>query len=310
MYDESGRPQSMYHYDGTTRSKYYFVKNLQGDVVQLRAEDNSLVAEYIYSGYGEILSINDASGNEITDQSHIANVNPIRYRGYYYDTETGFYYLRSRYYDPITCRFISPDTQLNGGLLGYNLFAYCENNPVNMYDYIGTKAYPIGFVGPIFEEDVYFDPNTIKKEIEEDFEKRGKGFVLYDSRYVNKDTPFREKIIAFEYSDPAIDITGGNIGLGSLEFDVYKGGWEFEHVNVNLFDAGHAELGLEMNNFEVNIGAMASAWSPGLDIKIFDATISLKAEVASIGGKLNRTKNSFSASVAGGLGFGIGVSWK
>ena len=64
-------------------------------MVQLRAEDNSLVAEYIYSGYGEILSIKDASGNEITDVNHIANVNPIRYRGYYYDTETGFYYLRS-----------------------------------------------------------------------------------------------------------------------------------------------------------------------------------------------------------------------
>ena len=103
-------------------------------MVQLRAEDNSLVAEYIYSGYGEILSIKDASGNEITDVNHIANVNPIRYRGYYYDTETGFYYLRSRYYDPITSRFISQDSQLNGGLLGNNMFAYCENNPVNMVD--------------------------------------------------------------------------------------------------------------------------------------------------------------------------------
>ena len=113
-------------------------------MVQLRAEDNSLVAEYIYSGYGEILSIKDASGNEITDQNHIANVNPIRYRGYYYDAETGFYYLRSRYYDPITCRFISPDSQLNGGLLGYNLFAYCENNPIGRVDANGNMAAEVG----------------------------------------------------------------------------------------------------------------------------------------------------------------------
>ena len=104
-------------------------------MVQLRAEDNSLVAEYIYSGYGEILSIKDASGNEITDVNHIANVNPIRYRGYYYDTETGFYYLRSRYYDPITCRFISPDkistvSEILNDLTDKNLYSYCDNNPI------------------------------------------------------------------------------------------------------------------------------------------------------------------------------------
>ena len=98
MYDESGRPQGMYYYDGTKLNKYYFLLNLQGDVVQLRAQNNSLIAEYIYSAYGEILSIKDANGNDITDSNHIANVNPIRYRGYYYDTETGFYYLKSRYY--------------------------------------------------------------------------------------------------------------------------------------------------------------------------------------------------------------------
>ena len=134
MYDESGRPQGMYYYDGTKLNKYYFLLNLQGDVVQLRAQNNSLIAEYIYSAYGEILSIKDANGNDITDSNHIANVNPIRYRGYYYDTETGFYYLKSRYYDPNTGRFLSPDSQFNGGLLGYNLYAYCENNPVGMAD--------------------------------------------------------------------------------------------------------------------------------------------------------------------------------
>ena len=134
MYDESGRPQGMYYYDGTKLNKYYFLLNLQGDVVQLRAQNNSLIAEYIYSAYGEILSIKDANGNDITDSNHIANVNPIRYRGYYYDTETGFYYLKSRYYDPNTGRFLSPDSQFNGGLLGYNLYAYCENNPVMRAD--------------------------------------------------------------------------------------------------------------------------------------------------------------------------------
>ena len=144
MYDESGRPQGMYYYDGTKLNKYYFLLNLQGDVVQLRAQNNSLIAEYIYSAYGEILSIKDANGNDITDSNHIANVNPIRYRGYYYDTETGFYYLKSRYYDPNTGRFISPEPNAkygqfdeNAGILGYNLYAYCANNPVNNLDPTG-----------------------------------------------------------------------------------------------------------------------------------------------------------------------------
>ena len=139
MYDESGRPQGMYYYDGTKLNKYYFLLNLQGDVVQLRAQNNSLIAEYIYSAYGEILSIKDANGNDITDSNHIANVNPIRYRGYYYDTETGFYYLKSRYYDPNTGRFISPDninviSATPNDLTDKNLYAYCDNDPVNRVD--------------------------------------------------------------------------------------------------------------------------------------------------------------------------------
>ena len=71
--------------------------------------------------------------------NHIANVNPIRYRGYYYDTESGLYYLKSRYYDPVTCRFINADSLLNQeSVLGNNLFTYCLNNPVNMADESGN----------------------------------------------------------------------------------------------------------------------------------------------------------------------------
>ncbi len=60
--------------------------------------------------------------------------NPFRYRGYYYDTETGLYYLNSRYYDPDTGRFINIDSALYYSMLGYNMFAYCENNPVSRED--------------------------------------------------------------------------------------------------------------------------------------------------------------------------------
>ena len=92
-----------------------------------------------------MISVTDANGAAITDSTHIANVNPLRYRGYYYDSETGLYYLQSRYYDPAVKRFINADDSNillddQGNILQYNLFAYCFDNPVNMYDEDGHYA--------------------------------------------------------------------------------------------------------------------------------------------------------------------------
>ncbi len=120
---------------------YIFSKNLQGDVIGIYNENRQLVAKYSYNAYGEIMSITDASGNDIsTNASHIANINPFRYRGYYYDNETGFYYLQTRYYDPVVGRFLNADAILgaNGGVIGYNSFAYCNNNPLNFSDDSGN----------------------------------------------------------------------------------------------------------------------------------------------------------------------------
>ena len=94
---------------------------------------DTLVAQYEYDPWGKVLSVTGSN----TD---IANLNPLRYRGYYYDTETGFYYLQTRYYDPAICRFINADGQINSGLLGTNLFAYCLNNPINYIDPLGRDA--------------------------------------------------------------------------------------------------------------------------------------------------------------------------
>ena len=69
------------------------------DVREIFDTKGSLVTRYIYDTWGDTLSVTDASGKAITDPLHIANINPIRYRGYYYDAETGLYYLQSRYYE-------------------------------------------------------------------------------------------------------------------------------------------------------------------------------------------------------------------
>ena len=139
FYDESGAPLYFLYDDGSSVQKYYYITNAQGDVIQLRSASNTLLALYSYDAWGKLLSVKDASGNAITSATHIANINPIRYRGYYYDTESGFYYLKSRYYDPEVCRFISPD---DPGILTVsplaihdkNLFAYCDNNPTTRMD--------------------------------------------------------------------------------------------------------------------------------------------------------------------------------
>ena len=128
-YDASGYPISMTYRkstDAATAAEVYFLAtNLQGDVTYIYDIDGNRVVTYNYDAWGNILSI---SG---TKASTIGRYNPFRYRSYYYDNETGFYYLNSRYYDPASGRFLNADGQLNDGLLGYNLFAYCENNPVS-----------------------------------------------------------------------------------------------------------------------------------------------------------------------------------
>ena len=146
-YDETGSPYAItYSATGGGYAKYYLIKNLQGDVLQIRNVNNTVVANYEYDAWGKVVSIKYANGNDINVSNHIGVINPIRYRGYYYDSETGFYYLKSRYYDPAICRFISADdpSYLGAGetTQGLNLFAYCLNDPVNRIDADGNWSMP------------------------------------------------------------------------------------------------------------------------------------------------------------------------
>ena len=142
-YDALGALSGIQYKNAAGVTTNYIVRcTLSGDVDQIFDTKGSLVARYIYDTWGNTLSVTDASGKAITDPLHIASINPIRYRGYYYDAETGLYYLQSRYYDTSTRRFLNADTLLgaNAGA-AYNLFAYCGNNPVNAQDDNGQ--YPV-----------------------------------------------------------------------------------------------------------------------------------------------------------------------
>ena len=136
MYDNNGQYYG-FTYNGAT---YYYLTNIQGDVDMVLNSSRAVVAKYAYDAWGNVVSVTDADGNDITDMSHIGHINPIRYRGYYYDAETELYYLNSRYYMPVLCRFLNGDcyASTDKGLLGHNMFAYCLNNPVNYSDSDGN----------------------------------------------------------------------------------------------------------------------------------------------------------------------------
>lgn len=127
LYDETG------DYFGFTygEHEYYYVKNAQNDVTAIANADGTVIANYDYDPWGQI--------TEITGNTTIAEHNPIRYRSYYYDAETQWYFLTTRYYSPAMHRFLNADGVLaaNQDINAYNLFAYCSNDPVNYMDETG-----------------------------------------------------------------------------------------------------------------------------------------------------------------------------
>ena len=136
VYDDGNQPFAVIYNDGSTSTLYYYVLNAQGDVAAILNSSGKLAASYDYDAWGNC-TVYDSSAKVLTDPTSIANINPLRYRGYYYDAETGFYYLQSRYYDPAICRFINADTFATtdaNGFLSANMFAYCENNPIMRVD--------------------------------------------------------------------------------------------------------------------------------------------------------------------------------
>ena len=129
LYDETG------DYFGFTygEHEYYYVKNAQNDVTAIANADGTVIANYDYDPWGQI--------TEITGNTTIAEHNPIRYRSYYYDAETQWYFLTTRYYSPNMHRFLNADSVVAGtgeSVHGYNPFTYCFNNPVNYSDKNGN----------------------------------------------------------------------------------------------------------------------------------------------------------------------------
>ena len=132
MYDNNG---DIFGFNLDNRD-YYYIKNAQNDVIALTNSTGTIICRYSYDAWGnmteERLSTN-------TDDSFAISNNHITYRSYFYDSEINMYYLNSRYYSPDMCRFLNADGYVSTGqgILSYNMFSYCQNNPINFMDETG-----------------------------------------------------------------------------------------------------------------------------------------------------------------------------
>ena len=131
-YNEAGSVIGL-RYNG---NDYFFRRTVNGDIIAILNTSGEVVVTYEYDPWGNILAVTG------TLASTLGADNPFRYRGYYYDTESCFYYLNSRYYDAKVCRFVNADSYVSTGqgLLGHNMYAYCLNSPTNYQDSTGGIA--------------------------------------------------------------------------------------------------------------------------------------------------------------------------
>ena len=143
-YDAAGTLVGM-NYRG---NDYLYKKNLQGDIVEIWGTEDGTdnhafrrLVEYKYDAWGKQIAVNDLTASDFK----LGEVNPFRYRGYYFDTESGLYYLQSRYYDPVTGRFINSDAPMTTMLSAGNLYCYCSDDPVNKTDASGYLDWDISY---------------------------------------------------------------------------------------------------------------------------------------------------------------------
>ena len=148
LYDESGAPIGMQYrtsnYAWAEFDNFYFEKNLFGDIVAIYNEAGTKIGYYKYDAWGACTATTYLTSTT-AERNVVTNLNPFRYRGYYFDTETGFYYLQSRYYNPQWGRFLNADGYISTqtGLLGHNMYIYCNSNPVNLMDENGCAPQSI-----------------------------------------------------------------------------------------------------------------------------------------------------------------------
>ncbi len=275
-YDASGKPLSVV-YNGTT---YYYILSLQGDVVAILDSTGSPVVEYTYDAWGRLLSTTGSMSGTLGLH------NPLRYRSYVYDQETGLYYLQSRYYNSAICRFISADSisylGADGTPQSYNLFAYCGNNPV-LIQYSSYSGAISGNSTSIQGADVSKSINTTSNPLV---------FSIGLLTQKSKNIPSWMSINAF-YMEATLlqDLSLISLSTGVLDATFHTPKWfsslPDDHLaNPNIYFG----VGTWNANASIGIGASGSA-------EILSGTVGM------------RLGDAFSVGIKGYVGFGIAIDF-
>ena len=315
--------EGMLYTSGETTSIYSFDKNLRGDVVGVLDNSGNVVVKYAYDAYGNCKVVSGAD-------SEIATLNPFRYRGYYFDRETGLYYLNARYYNPEWRRFISPDDTAYldpESVNGLNLYAYGNNDPVNCkqmpacfgISVVGSTSGTIdvidwAVVGVLGKNDLF--NQTIKGSFREGL-LFGKGSIT--GLYADWNPRFQISLkkrafkvgIAGKFS---LLNTSGQIGFGTddLNLTFLKAVGDIGTVS------GMAGVFVDpkMKTFFVGVEAKATALSGriggALDLLVLQIEVGLSGELGSIGGQFGvglKPTDDGKIEFYYGSGLALGVGW-
>ena len=233
----TGDVQTDYYYDesgnvfGFKRgnSEYYYIRNGQGDIIGILDSSGTQVVSYVYDSWGKLVSISGSQADTIGE------TNPFRYRGYYYDTETGLYYLNSRYYDPEVGRWVNGDTVIdNASVIGTNVFIYCWNNPINYGDISGRSPEALSLIK--MGENLYASGNFLLRIMGIGIKTAGNTLLAIEERDYKK---FLDGISHFESSNAgnyqAVNPSSGALGRYQVLPSVLHSYEGFENVTNEQF---------------------------------------------------------------------------
>ena len=264
IYDSDGaRVGFTYHDDA-----YYYLKNAQGDITGIVDSNLNVVVEYSYDAWGKLLTI---TGSEA---DILGKVNPFLYRGYYYDAETGLYYVGSRYYDATTGRYLNSDSIAGAvGAIGtHNMFSYCGNCPINRQDqngHFGESAInlfrSIGTSISNFAKSIFGASSTTVYESEyNSVETNGGLFSIKTQTTVSKTLTHEgdsSKPISV-YSRSVVNAPEKNVF--GLKLNIYK--------STLQFNLGPTDTGITFESSEGNATNTGSLHFSLLEVKLYQTT--------------------------------------
>ncbi len=265
---------------------YYYMKNNQDDIIGILDSNYNVVARYKYDSWGNIISITDENDNDISNNNeHIGNINPYRYRSYYYDKETKLYYLNSRYYNPRWGRFINAGGIISmGDIIEGNLYSYCTNDPINKVDSNGQ------FSAKKFIKNMQKKIKKVIKKVVDKLKKYikiGVNSLDVDESYVGfnqiakitKETQVQDTISISENKSSSISLDfniNGNDSNMNFSFDILGSNISFERgvlYNTISFTAPNGwtvSKGINLFDSVIEFGSKKSANDSNIDITTYD----------------------------------------